>query len=115
VKRLVEIRTYSLKPGALEEFHTAMVQHAAPLVRAAGMDIVAFGKSVHEQETYFLARAYADYEQLKAQQDAFYSSEAWKQGPRALLVSRIETYLNTLIWLSTESIEDMRRLNSANP
>jgi hypothetical protein len=111
--RLVEIRTYLLKPAALEDFHQAMVQNALPMVRAFGMDVVAFGRSQHEQETYFLARAYDSLEHLQTQQDSFYSSAAWRQGPRELLVSRIDSYLNTLLWLSAESIEDMRRLNTA--
>jgi hypothetical protein len=51
--RLVEIRTYLLKSGTLEDFHQAMAQHALPMVRGSGMDIVAFGRSQHEQETYF--------------------------------------------------------------
>jgi hypothetical protein len=112
-KRLVEIRTYLLKPGVLEDFHQVMVQHALPMVRASGMDVVAFGRSQHEQETYFLARAYDSLEHLQTQQDSFYSSAAWRQGPRELLVRRIDSYLNTLLWLSSESIEDMRRLNTA--
>jgi hypothetical protein len=113
-KRLVEIRTYLLKPGTLQEFHQAMVNSALPMVRASGMDVVAFGTSVHEQQTYFLARAFDNLMHLQAQQDGFYSSVAWRQGPRESLVSRIDSYLNTLLWLSPESIEDMRRLNTAS-
>ncbi len=112
MKKLVEIRTYLLKPGTQVDFHTAMVEQALPMVSASGMDVVAFGVSYHEQDTYFLARAYADQASMVAQQNAFYNSDAWRQGPRALLVDRIDSYLNTLLWLSDAAIEDMRLLNT---
>ncbi|MES2936882.1 MAG: NIPSNAP family protein [Pseudomonadota bacterium] len=108
--RLIEVRTYKLKPGCAERFVDAF-RNAMPLLQASGMDVVAFGRSDHEHESFYLVRAYADREQLVAQQDAFYSSEAWRKGPRQPLVDCIEDYLNTLLWLSEESVEDLRGRN----
>lgn len=108
--RLVEVRTYQLKPGHSERFVAAMAD-ALPMVRASGMDVVAFVRSEHEHESYCLIRAYADREQLVAQQDAFYGSDAWRQGPRQALVDCLQDYLNTLLWLSPQSIEDLRSRN----
>ena len=108
--KLVEIRTYKLKPGTAERF-VAAFDDALPLVRASGMDVVAFGRSDHEHESFYLIRAYADREQLTRQQDAFYSSDAWRKGPRQPLVDCLEDYLNTLLWLSDESVEDLRARN----
>ena len=90
-----------------------MTEQALPMVRASGMEVVAYGRSQHEEETYFLARAYDDQAQLVAQQDAFYNSSAWRTGPREALVSCLDTYLNTLVWLSQASIDDMKRLNTS--
>ncbi len=112
MKRLVEIRTYRLKPGTAEKFDTTMTQRALPMVQASGMEVVAYGRSHHEEETYFLARAYDNHAQLVAQQDAFYNSAVWCNGPREDLVNCLDTYLNTLVWLSPASIEDMKRLNT---
>jgi hypothetical protein len=109
MKRLVEIRSYKLKPGAAAAFHAA-ASSAMPLVRGA-MDVVAHGPSAHEPDTYFLIRAYADLAERNAQQDAFYGSSAWINGPRASIVPLVESYLNTVVWLSQEAIDDMRRLN----
>jgi hypothetical protein len=108
--KLVEIRTYKLKPGAAERF-VAAFREALPLVRGSGMDVVAFGRSDHEHESFYLIRAYDDRAQLEAQQDAFYSSDAWRQGPREPLVACIDDYLNTLVWLSEQSVEDLRNNN----
>lgn len=109
--KLVEIRTYKLKPGAADKF-VAAFDRALPLVRAS-MDVVAFGRSDHEHESFYLIRAYADREQLVEQQDAFYSSDAWRNGPRRPLIDCLEDYLNTLLWLSDESVEDLRFRNRA--
>lgn len=111
MNRLLEIRTYRLKPGTIADFHAAMHGSAVPMLRSAGMDVVAYGCSDHEEESYFLIRAYDSREALDAEQCRFYGSEAWRQGPREALVSRIETYLNTLLWMSPEAVESLRASN----
>lgn len=108
--KLIEIRTYKLKPGAAERF-VAVFQDALPLVRKSGMDVVAFGRSDHEHESFYLIRAYNDHAHLKAQQDSFYSSDAWRNGPREPLIACLDDYLNTLVWLSEQSVEDLRSHN----
>ena len=105
--KLIEVRTYRLKPGCAERF-VAAVRVALPLVRASGMDVVAFGRSDHEGESFFLIRAFDSREQLVAQQDAFYGSDVWRQGPREALVDCLDTYLNTLLWLPEEAVEALR-------
>ncbi len=109
MKRLVEIRSYKLEAGATAAFEHAFVSAAVPLLREWGTDVVAFGPSPHEADTYFLIRSYQSLEDLQARQDAFYGSDAWRKGPRASVVSLIESYLNTVLWLSPASIEDLRR------
>ena len=108
--KLIEVRTYKLKPGCAERFVPA-VQVALPLVRASGMDVVAFGRSDHEHESFYLIRAYDSREQLVAQQDAFYGSTAWREGPRSALVDCLDDYLNTLLWLPDDAVEALRANN----
>ncbi len=108
--RLVEIRSYRLKRGSAERF-VAAFQEALPLVRASGMDVVAFGRSDHEHESFYLIRAFASREELVAQQDAFYGSDVWRQGPRQALVDCLDDYLNTLLWMSEAGVEDLRASN----
>jgi hypothetical protein len=105
--KLIEVRTYRLKPGCADRF-VAAVRTALPLVRASGMDVAAFGRSDHEEESFFLIRAFDSREQLVAQQDAFYGSDIWRQGPRAELVGCLDTYLNTLLWLPDEAVDALR-------
>jgi len=106
--KLIEVRTYRLKPDCAERF-VAAVRIALPLVRThGGMDVVAFGRSDHEEESFFLIRAFDSREQLVAQQDAFYGSALWREGPRQALVDCLDTYLNTLLWLPEEAVESLR-------
>jgi hypothetical protein len=113
MKRLIEIRSYALKPGTAKVFHSLVTSTAIPMLRRSGMEVVAFGPSGHDPDAYFLIRAYSDLAELESQQNAFYSSEPWLTGPRDAIVSRINSYLNTVLWLSEESITDLRRSNTA--
>ena len=113
MRRLVEIRAYALKAGTAPEFHELVKTAAIPLLDAFGMDVVAFGPSAHDENAYFLIRAYDDLADLQSQQDAFYGSEPWLRGPRESIVSRIESYLSTVVWLSPASIDDLRQANGA--
>jgi hypothetical protein len=112
MNRLVEIRSYKLKPGTSEEFHAAVESSAVPMLLRWGTEVVAFGPSAHEPDTFFLIRAYDDLADLNARQDAFYGSQEWRSGPREKIVSLIESYLSTVLWLSPGSIEDIRRSNA---
>jgi quinol monooxygenase YgiN len=111
MNRLLEIRTYRLKPGTLEAFHKAVHERAVPMLRSKGMDVVTYGRSDHEEEAYHLVRAYESREALEAGQARFYGSSEWRDGPRSDLVDRIDTYLNTLLWVSQEAVDSMRTLN----
>jgi hypothetical protein len=110
-QRLVEIRSYKLKAGEAVAFHEAVERTVMPMLRPA-MDVVAYGPSAHEPDTYFLIRAYADLADLEARQAAFYGSDEWRQGPRNAIVPRIESYLNTVVWMSQASVDDLRRSNT---
>lgn len=80
---LLEIRTHRLKPGTIDAFHDAVRLKAVPMLRSTGMDVVAYGRSDHEEEHYFLVRAYASRAELENEQADFYGSEQWKNGPRS--------------------------------
>ncbi len=112
-RRLVEIRAYRLKPGTRAAFHVAASEHALPMVRAYGMDVVAHGPVPNDPNGYFLVRSFASLADLTAQEDEFYGSARWREGPRESLVSRIETYVDTLLWLSPAAIADLRAGNVA--
>ena len=108
MSRLVEIRSYKLKPGSGATFHQLVSTKSVALHEAWGMDVVAFGQSVHDPDSYYLIRAYDDLEHLRSSQAAFYATDAWRQGPREAIVALIESDSNAVLWLTDEAVEMLR-------
>jgi len=106
--RTVEILQYILQPGTGQEFHEIMVVKSAPLHREAGIDIVAFGCSLHDEDSYYLIRAFDNIEHMKASQEAFYGSEAWQKGPRTAIIERIKTSMKSVMTMPETVIGGLR-------
>ena len=112
-RRLVEVRSYQLKPGGGELFHDLVSKQSIPLLHAVRMDVVAFGPSLHAPDTYFLIRSYESPEALTAEQEAFYGSAAWRQGPREAIIALIDSDATVAFWTSEEAVDAMRRFGHA--
>jgi len=97
VTRIVEIRTYKLKPGSGPAFHRTVVEESLPMLRRWGVDVVTFGPSLDDEDSYVLIRAYPSLEERQRSQDAFYSSDEWRNGPREAIVSRIESDISVVL------------------
>jgi hypothetical protein len=106
--RIVEILMYTLKPGSGLDFHRIMREVSVPLHLKAGMDVVSYGGSLHDDDSYHLIRSYESENHRHASQDLFYSSADWKQGPRADIISRIEVTTTTVMTLTQEAIDAIR-------
>lgn len=111
MNRIIEILLYTLKPGTGSDFHKIMQEISVPLHKQVGMDVIAFGNSVHTPDNYYLIRAYDSLEHLKVSQDNFYASTAWKTGPRIDIISRIETSIKVVMPLSLDAIKELRQPN----
>jgi uncharacterized membrane protein len=66
IPRHLHVRLYRLKAGSGKEFHRVVIEQAVPLLREQGVDVVAFGPSGDDPEMYYLVRAYASIEELRA-------------------------------------------------
>ena len=88
---VLEIRTYRLRPGSGAAFHRTVVEESVPMLERWGVDVVAFGPSLDDDDAYYLIRSYASLEERQHSQDAFYGSDEWREGPREAIVSRIES------------------------
>lgn len=106
--KAVEFLLYTLKPGTGKEFHRIMTAESAPLHRSAGMDIVSFGLSAHDDDAYYLIRAYDSLSHLESSQASFYNSEAWRFGPRQAIIDRISVSVKSVLTLSDSAIENLR-------
>jgi hypothetical protein len=106
--RTVEIRSYTLHPNAGPTFERVFRERAEPMVRGHGMDVVAFGKSAHYENAYFLICAFDSFAHLTKSEVEFYGSDQWRNGPREELLSHIESYQDTVLTLSDETVERLR-------
>jgi hypothetical protein len=75
----VEIRSYNLKPGMRDRFHQTFLTEALPMLNRWKVDVVAYGPSLHDSDSYYLMRAYPSLEARQKSEDAFYGSDEWKQ------------------------------------
>jgi len=109
MNRLVEIRSYNLKPGTRAEFHRLVVENSLPMLSRWNVDVVAHGPSLHDDDSYFLIRAYASLEDRQRSQDAFYGSDEWRRGPRQAIVDCIESDVSVVIEMYPDAIDRLRR------
>jgi len=76
-----------------------------PLLREAGLRVIACGPSLAgdgDEEEAYLMRAFDSLEQRERQEESFYSSDVWRQGPREAVVSRIES-MHTIVVESSDA------------
>ena len=106
--RIIEILTYTLRPGSGLDFHKVMQNVSVPLHLEAGMDVVSYGCSLHDSDNYHLIRSYESESHRQVSQAVFYVSVAWKQGPREDIISRIETSTTIVMALAQDAIDAIR-------
>ena len=108
---LVEIRTYRVRPGQQAALRAGMAD-AMPLLSAAGIDVVAYGPSLvdDEGEHAFLIRAFASVEERDRLEEAFYASPAWRDGPRSAVLDSIESHHTVVVELPDVAVEGLRTL-----
>jgi len=106
--RIVEILQYTLKKGSGEEFHQVMLEVSVPLHAKNGIDVVAYGNSLHDADSYYLIRAFESEEQMKSVLEDFYASAGWRCGPREAIIDRIETSLKSVLALSLSAVDGLR-------
>jgi len=106
--RLVEVRSYNLKPGTRAEFHRLVTERAMPLLTQARMDVVAYGPSPHDDHSYYLIRVFDDLAHRERSEAAFYSGAPWREGPRQAILALIESYAEFVIELDDAVIDRLR-------
>jgi ketosteroid isomerase-like protein len=107
--RVVEIRSYNLKPGTRDRFHQIVLKEALPMLKRWKVDVIGYGPSLHDADSYSLMRGFEGVDQRQKSEDAFYGSDEWKQGPRERILADIDSYTTIVIRLDAATIEGLRR------
>jgi ketosteroid isomerase-like protein len=115
VGQIVEIRSYNLKPGTRDRFHQVFVTEALPMLKRWKVDVVAYGPSLHDSDSWYLMRAYASPEERQRSEDAFYGSDEWKKGPREAILAAIENYTTVVIRVDNLTLDSLRRTARHEP
>lgn len=110
MKHFLEIRSYSLKPGTRDEFQRLFLEEALPMLQRWNVDVVAYGPSLHDQDSYYLIRRYDSLAQREDSENAFYGSDEWRQGPREAIIALIENYTEIVLELDESTVQGFRRV-----
>jgi hypothetical protein len=94
---VIEIRSYVLKPGVRERLHELLDIEISGLLRDAGIRVVRYGPSLHDDTSYVLIRAFDSLTQLQEQEDRFYGSDTWKNTYRETILDMIESWNDIVI------------------
>jgi hypothetical protein len=108
MNHVVEFRTLHLKPGRRAEFHRLYIERALPLLRRWGMDVVAHGPSLQDENTYYVIRRFDSLPNREQLEDAYYGSDDWRLGPREAMLALIESYLDTVLELDDTTLQGLR-------
>lgn len=99
--RVLDVRTYELVPGGGAEFDRLFREHSLPMLERLGIDVVCYGSSVDDDDTYYLIRAFASAARRDEQLDSFYGSDEWRHNHREAVLALIASHHVVLIELTT--------------
>ena len=98
---ITEIRIYKLKENSAQTFNKVFTEQSLPMMKRWKINVVDYGFSLIDKDSFYLIRNYDHIEQRKESQDAFYGSAEWVNGPEKEIMNCIDTYNTTLIDHST--------------
>jgi len=109
MNRFVEIRSYHLKSGTHDEFQRLFLEEALPMLKRWNVDVVAYGSSLHDENSYYLIRRYNSLAHREESEAAFYGSDEWRQGPREAILTCIENYTEIVLELDDDTLQRLRK------
>ena len=108
MKHFVEIRSYTLKPGTRAEFQRLFLEEAYPLLQRFHVDVVAYGSSLHDENSYYLMRRFDSLSHRDQSEDSFYGSDEWRKGSREAVLACIENYTGFVLELDDVTVNGLR-------
>src|SRR5947207_1948902 len=96
-EEVIEILTLDIKQGRRDEFHNVYVTQSVPLLKKWNFNLVAYGPSLHDANSYYVIRAFKSLEDRQVSEDAFYGSDDWKQGPRDTILELVDHFAYAVV------------------
>ena len=79
------------------------------MLKRWNVDVVTYGPSLHDEDSYYLIRRYDSLDQREESENAFYGSDEWRQGPREASLSLIENYTEIVLELDEVTVHGLRK------
>jgi hypothetical protein len=89
---VLDVRVYRSELGRRGQLVELMRSGTVPLLREAGIGVVAYGASLHDEEHSYLIRQFASVKERDDKLMAFYSSEAWLSEWEPKIMGLITSY-----------------------
>lgn len=89
---VIEIRTYKLHPGRTADLDRLVRERAVPMLTRFGLDVAGVGRSLADDDHYFLIRRFPSLGARVAQEEAFYTSAEWRETLREEVLACIDNY-----------------------
>jgi hypothetical protein len=94
---VLDVRTYKLKPGTGALFARIFTDEALPMLERFGIDVVAYGSSLDDVDTYYLVRSFASVAERNARLGAFYGSDEWRRNMDERVLALIDSFHKLLL------------------
>jgi hypothetical protein len=94
---ITEIRIYKLKVNSSDQFFEVFTEQSLPMMQRWKVNVVDYGFSLIDKDSFYLIRIYDNIEERKRSQDTFYESAEWINGPEKEIMNCIDTYNTTVI------------------
>lgn len=104
MNRIIEIRTYTLKPNTSAAFHRLSEDANALQIR---VDVVANRPCEADANSYCLIRAYDSVSDRNHRQLAFYASATRRKGSREAVMACIECYISIALTVTQLTIDSL--------
>jgi hypothetical protein len=100
-QEVLEILTLDIKPGKRDEFHKVYVTQSVPLLKKWNFNLVAYGPSLHDTNSYYVIRRFKNLDDREKSEDAFYGSDDWKSGPRDAIMGLVDHFAYAVVSAET--------------
>lgn len=80
--------------------------YSIPMLKRWNVKVIAFGKSLHDENSYYLIRKYDSLKQRVESQNAFYNSEEWINNYDKVVMELIDNYTTSV--METGKFEQIR-------
>jgi hypothetical protein len=94
---VIEMRTYTTKPGKREEFLKIFRTKSMPAHAVIGMKILGPFSSLEDPNTFFFMRGFPDLASREPMKAQFYEGELWKRELEGVLMPMLEKYEVVLV------------------